>query len=371
MAAASSYLDSRIYLLENDSLTTAFFPIQSSVGMETCQSRVSFKRSARFRDLPAHGVHRRGKKGKRKPAIIYKSRPFRNQVAIATLGSRNGDSPLRRDKPGGSLAVSPDRSFVVSFRRQSICLCFDHSCTMMRGLANRPRNGELVSWMKTGPRVDLFRPTTLSFWMVLGLAAMIVCLCETDSCLAQALRRRCRVSRSRLRHGAAGRRDARDAERLRRAWRGAGGDPPRQTGGGQGLWLGEYRRTSAGDAGITVLSGQREQGRDRRGRAAAGGRGQAQVGRPHVCAVGPPAAAGRIPLDPRVREITVRQLLLHAGGFDPKQGGDYLQTAKKIAQRPVRSCPFPPIFCCDMPSAARWITRPARKSITATSVSSC
>ena len=86
--------------------------------------------------------------------------------------------------------------------------------------------------------------------------------------------------------------------------------------------------------------------------------------------LGRPRPLDGFQLDPRVRGITVRQLLLHAGGFDPKQGGDYLQTAKKIAERPVRSCPFPPIFCCDMPSAARWITRPARKSITATSVSS-
>ena len=45
-------------------------------------------------------------------------------------------------------------------------------------------------------------------------------------------------------------------------------------------------------------------------------------------------------LDPRVREITVRQLLLHAGGFDPKQGGDYLQAAKKIAKETGQKLPI-------------------------------
>ena len=45
-------------------------------------------------------------------------------------------------------------------------------------------------------------------------------------------------------------------------------------------------------------------------------------------------------LDPRVKDITVRHLLLHAAGFDPRKGGEYMQMARKIAKQTGHKLPM-------------------------------
>ena len=46
-------------------------------------------------------------------------------------------------------------------------------------------------------------------------------------------------------------------------------------------------------------------------------------------------------LDVRIKQITLRQLLLHAGGFDARKGGDYMHMARKIAKQTGHSLPIP------------------------------
>ena len=56
--------------------------------------------------------------------------------------------------------------------------------------------------------------------------------------------------------------------------------------------------------------------------------------------LGRPLPLDGFQLDPRIKDITVRQLLLHAGGFDPKKGGDYLHMSKKIAKQTGSKLPI-------------------------------
>ncbi len=49
--------------------------------------------------------------------------------------------------------------------------------------------------------------------------------------------------------------------------------------------------------------------------------------------LGRPQPLDGFQLDPRVKDITVRQLLLHAAGFDPHKGGEYVRMARKIAKQ--------------------------------------
>ena len=49
--------------------------------------------------------------------------------------------------------------------------------------------------------------------------------------------------------------------------------------------------------------------------------------------LGRPQPLDGFQLDARVKDITVRHLLLHAAGFDPHKGGDYTQMGRKIARQ--------------------------------------
>ena len=55
--------------------------------------------------------------------------------------------------------------------------------------------------------------------------------------------------------------------------------------------------------------------------------------------LGQPQPLDGFQLDPRVKDITVRQLLLHAAGFDPRKGGEYVRMAKKIAKQTGHKLP--------------------------------
>ncbi len=76
--------------------------------------------------------------------------------------------------------------------------------------------------------------------------------------------RRTPSARSGRRRRIAGQGHAPHAEEVRHSRRGLGRGRRRQARGRQGLWLGQRRRPPAGLAGISLLPGQREQGRDRR-----------------------------------------------------------------------------------------------------------
>jgi N-acyl-D-amino-acid deacylase len=56
--------------------------------------------------------------------------------------------------------------------------------------------------------------------------------------------------------------------------------------------------------------------------------------------LGRPQPLDGFQLDPRVKDITVRHLLLHAAGFDPRKGGDYTQMARKIAKQTGQKLPI-------------------------------
>ena len=56
--------------------------------------------------------------------------------------------------------------------------------------------------------------------------------------------------------------------------------------------------------------------------------------------LGSPKPLDNLQLDARVKEITLRQLLLHAGGFDAKKSGDYMHMAKKIAKQTGQKLPL-------------------------------
>ncbi len=56
--------------------------------------------------------------------------------------------------------------------------------------------------------------------------------------------------------------------------------------------------------------------------------------------LGRPKPLDGFQLDPRVNDITVRHLLLHAAGFDPRKGGEYLRMPKKIAKQTGRKLPL-------------------------------
>ena len=57
--------------------------------------------------------------------------------------------------------------------------------------------------------------------------------------------------------------------------------------------------------------------------------------------LGSPAPLDGFQLDVRIKQITLRQLLLHAGGFDVRKGGDYMHMARKIAKQTGHSLPIP------------------------------
>ena len=56
--------------------------------------------------------------------------------------------------------------------------------------------------------------------------------------------------------------------------------------------------------------------------------------------LGRPQPLDGFQLDARVKDITVRHLLLHAAGFDPHKGGDYMQMARKIAKQTGQKPPI-------------------------------
>jgi len=55
--------------------------------------------------------------------------------------------------------------------------------------------------------------------------------------------------------------------------------------------------------------------------------------------LGKPHPLGRPTIDPRVEKITVRQLLLHAGGWNPKYHSDVLRQTQKIARAAAEKLP--------------------------------
>lgn len=57
--------------------------------------------------------------------------------------------------------------------------------------------------------------------------------------------------------------------------------------------------------------------------------------------LGSPLPLDGFQLDSRIKQITVRQLLLHAGGFDARKGGDYMHMARKIAKQTGHKLPIP------------------------------
>ena len=56
--------------------------------------------------------------------------------------------------------------------------------------------------------------------------------------------------------------------------------------------------------------------------------------------LGRPKPLDGFQLDPRVQDITVRHLLLHAAGFNPNKGGEYLRMPKKIAKQTGHKLPL-------------------------------
>ena len=185
-----------------------------------------------------------------------------------------------------------------------------------------------------------FRPATLSFRMVLGLAAMIVCLCEADSCLAQA-----RAGDAAFPEVGFGTEPLDAAMRQTLKQFGVPGGALAVTDHGKLVVAKGYgwaniaahqpvtpeslfclASVSKVVTGVAVLRLVEE--------------GKLKLDDRMYVLLGRPRPLDGFQLDPRVREITVRQLLLHAGGFDPKQGGDYLQTAKKIARETGQKLPI-------------------------------
>ncbi len=64
--------------------------------------------------------------------------------------------------------------------------------------------------------------------------------------------------------------------------------------------------------------------------------------------LGKPRPLGRPTIDPQVDKITVRHLLLHAGGWNTKYHSDVLRQTRKISARPRRSCRSRPTPYCVM-----------------------
>jgi N-acyl-D-amino-acid deacylase len=57
--------------------------------------------------------------------------------------------------------------------------------------------------------------------------------------------------------------------------------------------------------------------------------------------LGKPRPLGRSAIDPQIEKITVRQLLLHAGGWDTKHHPDFLRQTQKIARVAGEKLPLP------------------------------
>ena len=86
---------------------------------------------------------------------------------------------------------------------------------------------------------------------------------------------------------------------------GLGGRQGRQTRGGQRLRLGQRRRPSAGDDGLAVLSGERQQGNHQRRHAAAWSKsGKLSLDDRVYPLLGRPQPLDGFQLDPRVKDIT-------------------------------------------------------------------